>query len=267
MKNTENSENYIYKNSYALPMVFNYKAKGTLPEYENENPFEYQNKIYRYLTGKDIDLYKKIKYSREDVSEKERIYHLEYQVPNHMVYGNLPWNNYFLGHIQTDEKMITDYACFISPSVFLIPNTSKDNNAEVRITTENRIDFQDGKEQFYELDLDVLGEMTDILNRGQKTQYEIKNGKVNIRVDAEEGERLFTSILSAEGWTITNNGKKIKPELFVDCLYNIELSQGKNEIVMKYEMPGFKVGIAISGMSLLAVIISVVFFSIQHYKK
>ena len=86
---------------------------------------------------------------------------------------------------------------------------------------------------------------------------EMKNGYVSIQTDAKQGEKLFLSIPTNEGWKITLNGKEVIPELISDCLMSISLKNGDNSIELTYRVPGLRTGVIVSlaGVVLLLICI------------
>ena len=57
------------------------------------------------------------------------------------------------------------------------------------------------------------------------------------------------------------NGKKIEANKFENCLITIPLVEGRNDIEIKIEIPGFKLGVLISILGILIVILD------ELYKK
>ncbi len=82
-----------------------------------------------------------------------------------------------------------------------------------------------------------------------------ENGHISCSVpDAAADQLLYLSVPYDEGWSITNNGKKIRPGGFAGTMISIPLHEGKNVIVMEYTIPGLKKGIlmSVAGIILLA---------------
>ncbi|MCD8131022.1 MAG: YfhO family protein [Lachnospiraceae bacterium] len=242
----------VYYNPYALPMAFVYSTSESLNTDETElaslNPFEYQNLLYSQLSGEEVSLYIPLDYEISDVSEGSQTYTLYLPEGNYAVYGNLPWESYMDAQLYVNDSYETAYSRWLSASVFYIPTESGDSTASVMIKYEEN---QILDEQFYALDLDALAQVTESLSLRAADTSLIENGYACFQVSAESGERLYISVPYNAGWTVTVNGKEVEPELFADCMISVLLESGENTVEMKYEVPGLKVGAAIT----LAVII------------
>lgn len=240
------NEKAVYENPYALPLAFLYRSSG-VKEIPYENPFEYQNKLYSELAGETVCVYQKVSYERQE-KENKIIYTLEIPEGSYALYGNLPWNSYMNAKINVNGEREFSYSKWLSASVFYIPSDENAGEATVTVETENP-DLAD--EQFYALDLEALGEITDLISRREADNLSIQNGQVLCSVEAEEGDSLFLSVPYHSGWTILRNGEKTEPELFGECLISVPLTEGINEIKMTYHVPMLKAGICFTGIGVL----------------
>ncbi len=239
-----------YLNPYAFPVAFLYDDTSYNVK-ETTNPFEYQNELYKQLFGITEDLYYPIAY---DITYGDNNCGAKIQVhipdaDNIVVYGNIPWNYQAESSIYINDAFVTKYACWLSPTVFYIPNTEgQECEVEVQSDADN---FNWESVQFYALNLDVLTKCADAANSRRVDTLSVANGHVTLQVDAEENERLFISVPSDEDWMITLNGEEAETELIGDCLYSIKLMQGSNDITMTYHVHYLKLGIAITMFTLL----------------
>ena len=104
----------------------------------------------------------------------------------------------------------------------------------------------------YFLNLDVLRKCSEIANAHKADSISMKNGLVNVSVqNAKDGEHLFVSVPVSDGWNITLNGKTAEVELVGECLYSIKLTEGVNNITMKYHVRYFKAGMLTSLITLI----------------
>lgn len=232
---------YVYKNSFCLPFAFRYK-KSDLIRNDNVNPFEYQNDLYKQLTGETIRLYRPISYHTELVTEREVYYKLSIPKGNYAVYGNLPWEQDMEGVLNVNGVYETGYAKWLSPSVFYIPVSEENLAAEVRLTAASQLRVADV--QFYVLDLDLMAQITKELTDAAAEEIQVENGYAKFRVDhAEPLEHLYLSIPYDNGWKIKVNGKSVQAEQFEGCMLSIPLQDGNNLIEMEYRIPYLKIGI------------------------
>lgn len=240
----------IYLNPYAFPLAFVYDDTGYVIK-ETANPFEYQNELYKQLFGITEKLYYPIEYditySDNNCGAKIRV-HIP-DASNIVVYGNVPWNYQADSSIYINDEFTTKYACWLSPTVFYIPNTG---NQECEVDVQSNADnFNWDSVQFYALNLDVLSKCSEIANAETPDNLSITNGHVSLCVDATENDRLFISVPSDEDWDIKVNGGEAEAELIGDCFYSIKLTQGTNNITMTYHIHYLKMGIVITSLTLI----------------
>lgn len=260
IKSAKEGEKSIYCNPYAFPIAFTYDEKVELNNMSVENPFEYQNSLYKQLFGIKKNLYTPLQYTistEEDLNE----FKVDLNMPSdlnskYVIYGSIPWNTQMGASIYIDGKYITDYACWLSPTVFYIANNEQ-STCEIEVKAGS-LDFKMDSMQFYALNLNVLDQCAKIANRSKVDDISIKNGYVEARVaDGEKGERLFISVPEDDGWKISINGEKANIKLVGDCLYSIELVDGVNELRMKYQVSYLKEGILTSSIALLFLLMTI----------
>lgn len=255
-KNADIVSRDIYYNPFALPMAFKY-TPGQYKAKKKKNPFLYQNEIYSKLLGHQVSLYIPVEYTCDKGDTVK--YTLDIPQGNYVLYGNLPWKSEFNGNISINGEFKTAYACWLSPSVFYIPVDPENKTTEIEVSSDNKIRLKYGKEQFYALDLDVMKEIAELLNSKAAKIESFSNSKVNISVNASEGEALYVSVPKAPGWSISINGDTINPSSFEKCMYSIKLSPGNNEIEMVYHVPHSRKGIIISVLALVLIMLNYYF--------
>ena len=247
------NEKKVYKNPYALPMAFTYPTSKFIVD-AKMNPFEYQNQLYSQLIGKEVHIYKPLKYSYKFDDNDQPIYTVFIPEGKYAVYGNLPWNSEFKGTVQVENGYSTNYACWLSPSVFYIPLEPKQRETQITVSSDNECDLKYGEEQFYALDLETFAQITEFLNE-KKAEYTLKNGDIQILAQSNGDECLYISVPYDNGWVVTVDGKKTKTGLFADCMYSIELPEGEHEIVMKYHILGLNVGMVGSFLGIVGIVL------------
>lgn len=236
----------VYENPYSLPMAFVYDSgKYTAAKY-NGNPFEYQNELYSELLGRKVEIYKPLKYETVVSKAKKRVYKMEIPEGNYIAYGNIPWNSLINAKLNVNGIYRTGYARWLSPSVFNIPVNEDRDYYKVVLHSKQKLDLDDGAEQFYVLDLDLLKSIAEELEKYTPDVMDIENGSAEIVVNAKEGQSLFTSIPYCDGWTVKVNGQKVQPDKVVDSLYSISLVEGENVVEMKFHVKYAGAGIACS---------------------
>lgn len=244
----------VYENPYALPFAFVYEKDPETGAIENDmNPFEYQNAVYRLLSGTDhAEIYFPLKYEASNREDGSLMYEVEIPSGHYSVYGNLPWDVKYKGTVDVNGAYQTGYAMWASPSVFYIPSDQnrkeegdvfQNNQCTITVMADQNLS-SNGKEQFYALDLDRFKEVTDILKRKECSEAKVENGHVLVRAEGiGKNSHLFLSIPDDDSWDIMCNGKHIEPELIGDCLLSIPLSEGNNAIEMIYHVKFLNAGI------------------------
>lgn len=234
---------YVYKNPYALEMAIVSNQIDTLKEIPFSNPFDYQNRIYSLLLGKDIKLYKQVEFEKiETNGEKSIKYEITIPEGNYSLYGNLPWSEIANEKINVNGDYYTGYACSVSPSVFYIPYEGKTAFIEVQSTSKTSIN----NEQFYVLDLNLLKEATEEITNKKIEQFNIEDNKIVCEVKAKENEKLLMFIPYYNGMKVLRNGNEVRVDKFEECLITIPLKEGENKIEIRYAVPGIKAGIEIT---------------------
>ena len=85
------------------------------------------------------------------------------------------------------------------------------------------------------------------------TSIDAKDGYVkgDVTVTADK-TLLYTSIPYDEGWILKVDGKDCEYIKILNGFIGVELEEGQHNIEFKYKLPGFKVGLSISIISLIA---------------
>lgn len=252
---------YTYENPYALPMALLYERDLGADTEDDTNPFVYQNSLYSELLGREVELYKPVPYVIVQEGDVESGSSLQFalQIPegNYAIYGNIPWYhyNYTKATIDVNGSYLLAYAQWTSPSVFHIP-AQPGSVATIEYSSQTSYDIPMEEVQFYALDLDLLGAVTEEISANVPDASSIQNGRISITVkDAGEGQNLFLSVPADDGWTITDNGENVETELVGECLYSIPLAEGANQIEMRYHIPWLTPGILVSVIGVLCVLL------------
>lgn len=254
----------VYVNPYSMPIVFSIDASGTFST-DAENPFTYQNALYSYLLGRNVELFVPAEFERQD-DGSDRIYSISVPTGNYALYGNLPWRESMKTTLNLNNTYSIPYSRWLSQSVFYIPMSEGDSMAQVSLSSDKLNAITD--EQFYLLDLDVLKDVTDELKSGNTvSDLKIENGHVSCKVKASAGQKLFTSVPYEKGWTVRVDGKTVIPETIDDCLMVVPLEKGNNRIELSYMVPGLRTGIAISCTGLILIILGEIIARIREHKK
>ena len=245
---------YVYYNPYALPVAFTYGSSSqALPDQAENDAFLYQNQVYSYLSGQNIEVNKRI--NAEPQTEANTVaYDVEYQ--KDPVYGYFSMKDDKTGKVYSDDQLITAYNTWLCPNAFYIPQQADIPFNHVHIDGDT-IESSVAEGRFYRTDLEELGKVTQEIKNREESGLIIKDGAISGTVKNPENlDRLYLSVSYDKGWSIKVNGKKVKPELIGDCMMSLPLEPGENTIEMKYSIPGLYVGIGMSviGIAVWAVV-------------
>ena len=238
----------VYENPFYLPFAFAYTDKES-PDF-NGSSFEYVNALYSLLLGKEVSVFKPVGFTQTENAAKRKAWKLQNIPDGSGAYAdiNCGWHrNTFLYVNKTKHR----YADWICPSVVFVPAVM--NSAEILL--ESQDSFSVSRAQFFAYDTHELRTATDEIRSRSAAEITVTDGFCRFVIDAHNGERLFTSVPYSSGWTVMRNGQKVNAGLFADCLMTIPLIDGKNEIVMKYHVPGLVTGIILTIFGLLLLII------------
>lgn len=244
----------LYENPYVLPMAF-YAAAKELPE-DLLNPFEYQNALYSSLLGREIKLFLSLAVQKT-AEDQSRRYQLALPEGNYAVYGNVQaFNSSGIPILDLNGKQEIEYSCWLAPLVFYIPTERDDQEAYVTLTGDVAVDEKN--EQFYVLDLDLLGEVTqELRDRSGMVDADIRNGHIFIRAAGDSGDRektssrLLLTVPYDSGWSVVCNGEAVEPELWANMFYSFPLASDETVIEMTYHVPFLKEGLLLSAAGLL----------------
>lgn len=240
----------VYRNPYALDMSFVSKYNN-FTEILTTNSFDFQNKLYSFLAGRNVEIYKKINFEKIESDDKKSVkYDIIIPDGNYTLYGNLPWSEIANEIINVNDTYTTAYACSTSPSVFYIPYEG--NVAFIEVSSESQVSIAD--EQFYILDLNLLEEVTKEINANKTSQLNIENNEITCKVQGKKDERVILLMAYSNGMTIWRNDEKMETKQIENCFITIPLVEGENNIKIKYDIPGLKIGAMITGLGIIALL-------------
>lgn len=103
------------------------------------------------------------------------------------------------------------------------------------------------------LDLDIFSQGVEQLETNALNINEVKDsGHLSGQVYASENGYVLTSIPAADGWAIFVDDMEVDYEILLDTFIVIPVSQGEHEIALSYTAPGLRLGLIITGITVLA---------------
>lgn len=241
----------VYENIYSMPISFKIGSCGDI-RIESDDCVSFQNGLYEALFGEGITPLKTADYSVVE-ENGTRVYTIDLPEGKCSLYGDIAheWISY--ADLDLNQKMTMGYGMIHSMGLFYIPVNISDRSAQVVLSPENMDGYYDAS--FYLVDLDVLERARDKAWDNAADDLVLdSNGNMSCRIEAHDGEGLFTSIPYVKGWTVYRNGEKVNISKVEDCFIIIPLTEGINTIEMKYHTPYVGTGVALSSIALLVLI-------------
>ncbi len=238
----------VYENPFCLPQAFSYSKSENQVEYRG-NPFEYINSLYSELLGYSVKIFSPVNYTLDKDDSRIKKWLLYPSKKGLALYGKINCGFHDKMFMNVNGFYKQKYAGWCSPTTVYIPCESE--NAEILL--ESKDDFSVTDIFFYQCDLEVLKSAIEELNANAAEEISVKDGLCTFIVNGKSNLTLHTSIPYNSGWTIFRNGQKVQADLFANCLIDIPLEEGRNEIIMRYKIPGHTAGILLTilGLALL----------------
>lgn len=287
----------VYENPYALPIAFMVNdSLKTLQQDNIDNLFDYTGSIFDSMVNEETNLYNKLEVTDIKLNNVEAITELEENLytkidtekdasiditikskDNNPVYLFLKSNIYeeaidnnIIGTIRGSAVEVISnggakYAQFtgLGYNIQFIGNYN--DGEEIKVTIKLAGDTTTIKEvQVYSCNMDNFEGVYENLSSNTIENTEYKDGYVkgDVTVTADK-TLLYTSIPYDEGWTLKVDGKDYEYIKILNGFIGVDLEEGQHTIEFKYKLPGFKVGLSISIISLIALVC----IGIYNYKK
>ncbi len=244
----------LYKNRLELPFAIGTDVSGLTAEGEK---FAAQNSLFTAVTGNSAPLI-------EDISgqmEQPGYYNLNI--------GNEKKLLYFYG-TNTGSSPVSIY---VNGNPVIIPSSSAPDYQQYPSDFGNGLiclgSFQNqqvavqftGSAAVSDIHLGMLdyNTLTDGIARVTEQNPEIlsvrqRNAGVDIELDRVTKPNIFLPVKYEEGWVCEVNGEKVSALGNVDGMLSIPVKNGKNSIRLRYVAPGRRVGAALSGGALAALV-------------
>lgn len=249
-----------YRNDNALPMGLIFH--GNVTSLNDPNTFTYQEKVYSTLADEPVKLYQPISIKQQTNGDQQNI-SLDTSDKKYNYYCQISdlkqWDSDITVRVNDQVKGGT-----IKSDIVYVPN-NEHSTVELTYTKAAMPRQKQIKTSCYRLNLNALRQVTKKISSRQPNKLSTKNGDVTATVNnAKDGDKLFLSIPYDRGWTITNNGQTVQPELVADAFYTIPLQKGKNNIKMTFKVIHLKIGLLASIVGLLALITWILAESKKH---
>ena len=100
----------------------------------------------------------------------------------------------------------------------------------------------------YSLDQEAVQTAFDTLNMQTMELTGFSDDQLSGTIQVEEAGRLIFSIAKEDGWTLYVDGAPVEAEAFGGAFISVHLEPGEHDIELRYQTPGFTLGLAITGV-------------------
>lgn len=230
----------VYRNPYVLGAGM-LAAGSVYDKVESEDPFIYQNELFSNILGRKVELYKKIE-PETSLTDQSLNFHIPSAGTGDLLYGYIDTEMQDLA-LSIDGEYRCDYSTWLSYKIFNAGN----GNEEHTITLDRYSGTeQDATSYFYYLDQSLFEDVIRELKSKEMTTEIFDDGHVKGNYTADEAGIMLLTIPYDDGWTARVNGEEVEIKQAANALMAVPVTEGANEIELKYHMPGVKTGILLT---------------------
>lgn len=236
----EANQKAVYRNPYVLGAGM-LAAGSVYDKVESEDPFIYQNELFSNILGRKVDLYKKIE-PETSLTDQSLNFHIPSAGTGDLLYGYIDTEMQDLA-LSIDGEYRCDYSTWLSYKIFNAGN----GNEEHTITLDRYSGTeQDATSYFYHLDQSLFEDVIRELKSKEMTTEIFDDGHVKGNYTADEAGIMLLTIPYDDGWTARVNGEEVEIKQAANALMAVPVTEGANEIELKYHVPGVKTGILLT---------------------
>ena len=266
----KSEEGNYYSCCYQLPFGCIMENDINLEEEEIINKFQYQNMLFRNITGIDQSLI--ITYNIDDLVTSQRInessnsYQLQIPITNKSVlyiYSFDDANEKYEFQINGQKKEIPFLSVednYVYPAAFnngLLECGVYENEVvelDINVYGEDLRNLMVGS-----LDLKLFEQGIDQINSSLSIEASAGKASLSIKGKAEKDGILFLPIGYNDGWNATINGKKVNVmPVMSGSFCGISMQKGEFELELNYVPRGFIIGIILSIVSLILLLFMII---------
>ena len=246
------SSNCIFKNKFALPIIFSssFNLDYNLKNFENISPLERQNCLINKWARVEDNIFKNYKtYNKKQIIFNTNNYLnplvLETNSKAKIYFGEEQW-------IETGERL-SPYYLYLPYKHDIVKIIGSSRNVKARI---------------FEFDTNAyIRQMQRIQSSINNVKFVKKDNKISLFEFSTKDDFLYLTIPWSDGWeVIVNDSLKITPKKFLNTFIKIPLKPEYKKIDIVYSTPYSGLGILISSICLLfCVLLSFNKFSLRTF--
>ena len=245
-------KNYQYKNTLPYGLIIDNKED----DYKFDNIFEYNNYLYKYLFNKS-----------DNLMDSTIITNMEKDKSNINITISFKYNIDYQSYVYLDKSIISGKisSIYIDNSYLSIPE-SKTGLIYLGNLTTGEHDITITLEEIEDIDSISIGSINrskyiDFVSNYQNNidiSYSNNELKINV-INNEDNKMLFLPINNIKGYSIIKNNKVVNSKTCLDNFICIDLDNGNNDIIIKYQDPYIKIFIIVSIIGIILTIGFIVF--------
>ncbi|MBQ6509158.1 MAG: YfhO family protein [Flexilinea sp.] len=263
----------VYKNPYALPLMFTASIEALAETDPDENTFEYQNRIFSLLTGEEVNIFipaesemmtpdglteasdaGEICYLREEAGQGDLTWKIR-ATRDDTLYAFFPAEDLHPSDLFLNNRKIGSYFDNFSYHIFRLGNFQPGEEIILKmVPAEEEVCLSSAL--FYYEDLSALETQVSILREDRSDLQKINSSHLKGTFSASSDKLLFLTIPYSSGWTIRIDGEKLPVYKAADIFMAVNVSEGDHTVELDYQPAGLVCGLCIS---LLAVIMTAFF--------
>ncbi|MFC6324063.1 YfhO family protein [Companilactobacillus baiquanensis] len=253
-----------WNHSYEVEADYNSPSLGFLASPDiydfqmmSNRALDNQNRLWQAINGDNKQYFKNAKiddWTKTKLGKKNLYEYKLTTTANGELYLYTAPINYVRSKVYINGKKVKMPSLINSSIVIDLGDYDAGEKLSVGIKTRKPLEYDPG--YFKTLDSAEFNQSKNTirqnsLNITSRLNHDTVRGKINVK---KASPMLFT-IPYDKGWKAFDNGKEVKTYKVVNNLTAIDLDKGYHKIILKYEVPGLKIGWIIS-------IISVVLFGV-----
>jgi len=230
---------YIYENKEALN--FGYLIRGYRESYSS-NALEYQNNVFKILSG----------------SEKDILVHIQNGYNENSINSNYI---YIITFTDTYQVIINDHVYESIPPYTIMAFENNALSDEIKIEVIDANGYYTDQYAAYYLDLSAYLTGINNLKANQLENVVIDKNTLTGTITAGDNATLALSVPYEKGWTIYVDGIKTEYYSMYDMFTAVDLEPGEHTIKMVYRTRMFDISLIISIISIILTIIYMILCS------
>lgn len=269
----------IYQNPASLSIVFSADEAVDLNNLDNLNAFEIQNSMFKTILGYGEDVFTKQEPVLNAVNmtlqpdgatwfknNMEEDGWLEYKITakdSNPIYAYFPSEKKQSVNIEINGEDAGKYFDYFRHNIVYLGSYSAGEEITFKIKTQDSVNFNEAL--FYSENLEYLAAYATTIGAGNAELEKLSSSHLTGNVTVLEGhERLMMTVPYQEGWNIYIDGEKIDYTTAFGTFISLPVSAGTHEIELKFSLPYFGLGLAVSILSILSAVIAAFYKQIKE---